>query len=418
MASKSTCDYDNGMKSFYKLTNEIRHYAWGHHSDIPDFLGIPNTDNEPFAELWMGAHPSAPSRIETDNMSDLSLEDWISSDTEIAMGPDITSQYGRLPFLFKLLAAGDALSIQAHPSKKMAEEGFLREDEAGIPRDAPNRNYRDNNHKPEIIMALTPFSAMIGFREPVNILRHFSELQHKGSVTEFLTAVSDRLKHSESEALQIFLNGLLSLDTESKKSLLESAAAVSKETQCGWDRLQRLWVDRLSVQFPGDIGVLAPLFLHVLEIQPGEALYQPAGVLHAYLEGFGMELMANSDNVLRGGLTKKHIDVPELMKILEFEASNPEILNPDGQDKNRIMRYPTPAREFSLGLVDVGSGKGSRIESGDGPLIVLALEGEILLKDGTEELYLPKGSSAFIPWKAPDIGISGIGRGAIAGIGS
>ena len=397
------------MNSFYKLTNEVRHYAWGHHSYIPDFLGIPNPDDEPFAELWMGAHPSAPSRIDTDKMEKLSLEEWISSDTQSVLGPDITSKFGRLPYLFKLLAAGDSLSIQAHPSKGMAVEGFMREDEAGIPRDAPNRNYRDDNHKPEIILALTPFTAMIGFRTPEDILRHFSELKHESPVAGII---------SESDGLQTFLHGLLSLDAESKESLLESAAAISNKPQCGWDRLQRLWVSRLAARFPGDIGVLAPLFLHVVEIQPGEALYQPAGVLHAYLEGFGVELMANSDNVLRGGLTQKYIDVPELMKILVFEASNPGILNPDHRDENGIMRYPTPAQEFSLGLVDLKSGQDIRIESGEGPLIILTLEGEILLKDGSEELRLPKGSSAIIPWKAHNVGISGIGRAAIAGIGS
>ncbi len=402
------------MKSFYKLSNQVRDYSWGDTGYIPDFLGVENPENKPFAEMWMGAHPLASSRlVEADSVQ---LSDFISASAMDTLGPDISRDYGRLPFLFKLLAAGESLSIQAHPSKEMAEEGFKREDDAGIPQDAAKRNYRDDNHKPEIIMAITEFTAMIGFRKLPDILKSFSEFRRIDGLTALLRRTENTSGIDSSDALRVFFEGILSLDEETTRNLLHSAPDIARDEQSCWEKIQRQWVSGLVSSFPGDIGALAPLFLHVVVLQPGEALYQPARALHAYLEGFGLELMANSDNVLRGGLTKKHIDVPELMKVLKFEASRPEILKPEIPDSSGIRHYKTPTREFSLGLADFDTDQDINLPAGSGPEIVLTLEGELLLQDEDSQLLLRRGESAFIPWNAGNIRISGSGRGAFAGV--
>jgi len=409
------------MKSFYIMDNKIRDYAWGHHRYIPDFLGIPNPQDRPFAELWMGAHPLASSEIIAGASSGarkkIKLSEFIPKEMNEVLGPEVSKKYGGLPFLFKLLAAGESLSIQAHPTKEMAEEGYEREEKAGIPVDAPHRNYRDDNHKPEIIMAITPFTAMIGFREPEEILKAFSLLEQNSEMKSFLGEVSAALKKDASRGLRIFLEGLLTLKPRSRQILLDSAAETAGRRENGFDSLQRRWIPHLISSFPGDIGALAPLFLNVVELQPGEALYQPPRALHAYLEGFGLELMANSDNVLRGGLTKKHIDVPELVKVLRFEAEEPEILTAGAAEKNGISRYETPVAEFSLGTASVTDDRRVRLDSHAGPMIVLAMDGELILSDGTEELRLTRGKSAFIPWKARALEIRGSGKAAFAGVG-
>ena len=397
-------------------------YAWGHHRYIPDFLGIPNSEDRPFAELWMGAHPKAPSEIIIDKGESSStvesLADFISSSPRDVLGPKVYNRFGALPFLFKLLAAGDSLSIQAHPSKKMAEEGFRREDDAGIPRDAADRNYRDDNHKPEIIMAISTFSAMIGFREPELILKTFEPFLQIAAMETLLSDMKQQVDEGDlSSALRSFFEGFLLLDDSSKKQVLITARTAARENNRNWDDLQKKWVKRLLLSFPGDLGALAPLFLHIVELQPGEALFQPPGALHAYLEGFGMELMANSDNVLRGGLTKKHIDIPELMKVLHFKASEPQVIKPGLPDSTGIRNYPTPAEEFLLGVADLNQSKEINLEQGNGPLIVMATEGEISLDNGSDKLILSRGCSAFIPWNADNVSIDGPGKAAFARVG-
>jgi len=404
------------------MDNCVRDYAWGHRRYIPEFLGISNPEANPFAELWMGAHPLASSEINTDSSNEkrgnLRLSEFISQGMDEVLGPEVSKKYGQLPYLFKLLAAGESLSIQAHPAKKMAEEGFRREENAGIPVDAPERNYRDDNHKPEIIMAISPFTAMIGFRNPVDILRSFSFLKEGApKLNRLLDTFSDVLTQDSSRGLRLFLEGLLTLDSESQKILLDSAAAAVKIPVNGFDPLQLRWTSQLISSFPGDTGALAPLFLNIVELQPGEALYQPPGALHAYLEGFGLELMANSDNVLRGGLTKKHIDVPELMKVLRFETGQPDILKAGNKDEGAISHYKTPTAEFSLGTAEIFPDNPVRISSHRGPMIVLVMEGELILSDGLEKLKLVRGKSVFIPWQSDNLDLSGLGKAAFAGVG-
>ena len=408
------------MKSFYLLNNTIRDYAWGHLRYIPDFLGIDYPEGKPAAELWMGAHPSSPSMLEGEDGKTMGLDEWITGNPEAVLGSDVLFRYGRLPFLFKLLAAGKSLSIQAHPDKAMAEEGYERENRAGIPVDAPNRNYRDDNHKPEIIMALSPFTAMIGFRNPREIGSVFSSLIKKSGGGTLPADVLLALNNGENEALKPFLQSLLTSKEGERTVLLQGALRAASESGCPWDALQKEWVPKLAAQFPGDVGALAPLFLNLIKINPGEALYQPSRALHAYLDGFGMELMANSDNVLRGGLTPKNVDVPELTRILNFIPSPAEVLVL--HESGRGLKYfETPAEEFSLGLSDIDGndgGEGTILKKGSGPLIILCLDGDVRLEDGKDSLRLIRGASAFIPWCASEVKMAGKGRIAVAKVGS
>ncbi|MCG8453920.1 MAG: mannose-6-phosphate isomerase, class I [Spirochaetales bacterium] len=398
--------YDEAMKSFYSLENSTKKYEWGHEAHIPLFLQNAPQEGTPVAELWMGAHVSSPSFIQGEE-GRIGLDEAIASDLEHWLGTKAASRFGRLPFLYKLLAAGKSLSIQAHPDKAMAEEGFARENAAGVPLDARERNYKDDNHKPEILMALTPFSAMIGFREESVIRRTMRDLCSWGNLPlpPFAEAQDDFLRN--------FLQGLLTAPSAQIQALIDAAVAYVKETECSWDDLQKQWVVRLNHQFPGDAGVLSPLFLNVLSIAPGQALYQPARMLHAYLDGFGVELMANSDNVLRGGLTPKNVDVQELTRVLDFRSSKPEVLLPQ-EVAPGFSRFSLPIDEFSLSLLD--GAHTVCLEAGEGPRMILVLEGQLTLSDGQENLVLCQGESAVLPSQA-SVTVHGKGKAAMAGLG-
>ena len=345
------------------------------------------------------------------------MDAWLQGNREEALGRELADNYGSLPFLFKLLAAGKSLSIQAHPNKREAMEGFERENADGVPLDSPLRNYRDSNQKPEIIMALNSFTAMIGFLDPREIAANFWSLigECRHDLADILALPV--MQSGKTEGIPVFLESLLTMSKGDRDYLISK---VRHSSWLGGSSLQREWIHRLVRQFPSDIGVLAPLFLHVLQLQPGEALYQPPKSLHAYLEGFGVELMANSDNVLRGGLTSKNIDVPELIHILNFNAAKPIVLRPPvtGGD-DALGFFPTPAKEFALG-VGVLSGhsrKGLKIQGNEGPMVILSLEGQLYLDDGTNSLELAVGESAFVPYCAPAMSIKGSGRAVVAKIG-
>lgn len=413
--SKDMQDVKETMKSFYLMNNPIRDYAWGHPAYIPDLLNIDWPEGKPAAELWMGAHTSSPSHIQDEGV-DYALDSWMQKNS-----PSNSVRYGgRLPFLFKLLAVGHALSIQAHPDKASAEAGFAREEAKKIPRDSPSRNYKDDNHKPEILMALTTFSAMIGFRNPVDVYNNFQILSSSGALELISPSTMEKLKHNTDDALRAFMEEFLGMLKSSRKDIVNCACKlVTSGHNLPWDALQREWIIRLSKDFPEDPGVLAPLFLHLVQINPGEALYQPARKLHAYLDGFGVELMANSDNVLRGGLTVKHIDTEELRRNLDFQPSSPQILRlPHNTKVNTVNFFPIPSPEFALGMAYIDQQKGPLMElAAEGPRILLNLEGEISLEDSKHRLLLSRGQSAFVPAGRSLIRIGGKGRMAVAECG-
>ncbi len=316
------------MLGICRLRPTIVSYPWGSRTGIAAFLGRRPAE-EPEAELWMGAHPKAPSEVEVDGRW-TSLAALVEAAPQDVLGRRVADRHGSgLPFLFKVLAAGRALSIQAHPDRRQAAAGCRREDRLGIPRDAPRRNYRDASHKPEILYALTPFSALRGFRPAAEAF----ELMAQAGVAEALPEACAALRAGD---LKGFFTAYMALDQGRVAAVL--AAALETIAAAATDDGAFARVLELARQFPGDRGVLAPLYLHLLELEPGQALFTGPGVLHAYLEGVGLELMASSDNVVRGGLTDKHVDVAELLAILRFETQPPPSLELDGRRGRTAVR--------------------------------------------------------------------------------
>ncbi|MDR3334225.1 MAG: mannose-6-phosphate isomerase, class I [Treponema sp.] len=376
-----------------RLNNPIKHYAWGSPEWIPQFMGQVNPGGRPWAEVWMGIHPEGPSETEEGTLSAL-----INQDPAYYVGAAVAECFGTLPFLFKLLAAERPLSIQAHPSLIQARSGWERENREGISLKAPNRNYKDPNHKPEILCALTPFKALCGFREPGEIregLVVFSQAAPEPLKSGLASLALTLQGASEQEGLGGFLKALFDLSPELRRGLseytIQQASALSEKHPEG----KAIWKQSAAFaeQYPGDPAVIAPLYLNLVELQPGEGVYLPAGVLHAYIHGFGVELMANSDNVLRGGLTTKHVDVAELLRILNCSVLKPAILKPP---EVSFFRYPTPCREFSLSRMRCLGDTLSFPETG--PSIVLVTEGRLTISGrNTPDLILEQGESVFIP---------------------
>jgi mannose-6-phosphate isomerase len=291
----------------YRLENVVQPYAWGSTTAIADLLGQPSPAPEPQAELWMGTHSQGPSMVIADG-GRIPLQQLIEQQPHDILGPDIVLRFGKaLPYLFKVLAAARPLSIQAHPSKDQAEAGFSREDREGKPLDAPDRSYRDDNHKPEIICALTPFWGLNGFGRPSDAAELLAPVCPKALEDGF-----QRLTSPQGQGLREFFTAMLTLSADQRQTAARQV--VKKATPRAEASPVYRWMVDLALAYPADMGILSPALLNLICLAPGQAMYLPAGQLHAYLDGVGIELMANSDNVLRGGLTPKHVDVPELLK--------------------------------------------------------------------------------------------------------
>jgi mannose-6-phosphate isomerase len=315
------------------------------------------------------------------------LLEWIDSGPVEVLGARVAERFGgSLPFLFKVLAAEQPLSIQAHPDARQARVGFARENAQGIDLEAPERNYRDASHKPELVCALTRFEALRGFL-PVSQVR--DRLDRVGA-----SSLAPPAGTAEPEALRVFLRELLALPAAPRENAVARAAEAAQGL--AEEDPAFAWVERLQRAYPGDPGVLSPLFLQSVLLEPGQAMFLPAGELHCYLQGVALEVMANSDNVLRGGLTQKHVDPEELQRVLYFRDTQVEVLDP--QAENGVERYRTPAEEFELARVRVGAG--DCIESAPDRCVEIALctEGQVRLRpDGGEELALQRGESCVIP---------------------
>ncbi|MGW2283043.1 mannose-6-phosphate isomerase, class I [Streptomyces sp. NPDC001770] len=365
-----------------RLSNTVRPYAWGSTTAIPELLGTPPT-GEPQAEMWMGAHPGAPSLLTRDG-AELPLDQVIAADPVRELGAATVEKFGpRLPFLLKLLAAGAPLSLQVHPDLEQARLGFADEEARGIPLDAPDRTYRDANHKPELICALTPFEGLCGFRRPDEAATLLEALG-----VDSLKPYADLLRaHPEEAALREVLTAILTADPEEMAATVGEAAAAAEAL--GGDHAPYAEIAR---HYPGDAGVVAAMLLNHVRLQPGEALYLGAGVPHAYLDGLGVEIMANSDNVLRCGLTPKHIDVPELLRIVRFEATEPGVLRPEAAPSGEEP-YETPVDEFRLSRFDLSPGAAPADLTAATPQILLCTAGSLR----TGELDLVPGGSVFVP---------------------
>lgn len=371
-----------------RLENPVQPYAWGSLTAIPALLGREPTGT-PQAELWLGAHPSAPSQVVGDGGLDVVLAEAPAA----LLGPAVVARFGpTLPFLLKVLAAGQPLSLQAHPSLAQARAGFAREEAEGVPRTAAQRNYKDQNHKPELICALGEFHALCGFRrlaDSVALLRGLG-LPLAGKL--------------EADGLRATFESVMTLPTQARRALAgEVAAACAQRPPKGFEG-ECAWGARLAAQYPGDVGVVGALLLNLVTLQEGDALYLPAGNLHAYLEGVGVEVMANSDNVLRGGLTPKHVDVPEMLKVLDFSDGPAAVLRPTGHPE---AVYETPAPEFRLSRVEVA---GPLDLPRRGPELFLVTRGQVELSCGGEVLDLAQGESVFVGADEGPLQLDGEGR--------
>ena len=323
------------------------------------------------------------------------------------LGSEVCDRFGNeLPFLLKVLAAEVPLSIQAHPNQEQARAGWTRENAEGIPLDAPRRSYRDMNHKPELVCALTPFVVLKGFRPADEIPRALDPIGRPE-----LAAETARLAREQSPvALRALFARLMTLEAEEREPLLARAAAQAarKPGDPAWR-----WVKRLMDQHPGDVGVLAPLYLNLVTLAPGQAVFLPAGELHSYLEGTALEIMANSDNVLRGGLTRKHVDVQELLATLVFDPHVPELLVAEAGGPGETS-FRTPAREFELSFLETRPGQPFLAGPGHGVELLLQLEGSCRLSCDGSETTLARGRSVLVPAALESYVLEGEGRTARA----
>ncbi len=386
----------------HKLINPLKNYAWGSPDFIPRLLGKDPDPELPVAEMWMGAHPAGSSSLRTME-GGISLRDYIDTDPGRILGRGAVLAEGRLPFLLKVLAAERPLSIQAHPSEAQAMLGWKRENSLSLEPDSPLRNYRDPSAKPELLCALTEFIALCGFRA----YREVAENLSAAGLGVCLKSYAPFAKHQNRNWFQRLILELLSL----RENRLEDALTALKSSlreDSGLDPDIRDCCMLLLEYYPKDAGVFAPLYLNLFTLQPGEALFLATGVPHAYLRGAGIEIMGNSDNVLRGGLTQKHVDVEELARVLDFEPYSGGVvtLQADGPFSGS---YPSPVQEFELRRIDLGGGWGQGYDVGRAPLIVFCTDGSAILESRTSRLELVKGEAAFVSADVESLHFAGDG---------
>lgn len=374
-------------KLFY-LKGKVQHYAWGGFKYIPELLGLPVTD-KPSAEYWMGAHQSAPSQLET--ASPLPLNEYIAASPAAVLGQKAADRFGELPYLFKILDVKDMLSIQVHPTKAEAEKGFARENAEGIPLNAPHRNYKDANHKPEIMVALSEFWLLHGFLPEEKLKKVLQDVPELRSLAGIY----------EKEGYFGLYKTVMEMPQEEVNTMLRPLAErVLPPYQAG--TLQKndpaFWAARAIANDPEglnrlDRGIFSIYFFNIVYVSPGEAVFQDAGIPHAYLEGQNAELMANSDNVLRGGLTPKHIDVAELLKHTRFEAVHPNILKGESLHGGKERIYPTPAPDFVISTILLKTGE-TYTHTAAAPEIWIVQSGQGKAQ-GSAELSLARGTTVF-----------------------
>jgi mannose-6-phosphate isomerase len=384
------------------LENTVQPYAWGSRTAIAELRGEPVPSPGPQAELWMGAHPLASSRLVRAGGRP-SLAEAVTRAPEAELGARAVAEHGpHLPFLLKVLAAEQPLSLQAHPDERQAREGFDREEAAGVPRQAPHRNYRDPSPKPELLCALSPFEALCGFRPAAEAVAVLDALR-----TPALAPVRERLaSRNGPEGLREAFTLLSTLPPAERAPLVEAAVSAAARSAPGPFSDAFAWTERLAALYPGDSGVVIALLLRLVRLAPGEALFLPAGNMHAYLHGLGVEIMASSDNVLRGGLTPKHVDVPELLRVLRFAEEPIPVVRPTAGRSGEWI-YRTPARHFELSRIEPPEGGFETAVWG--PEILLCTEGELSGVDAAGTLRLRRGASAFVSAAAGRYRLEGTG---------
>ncbi|MGF6883424.1 mannose-6-phosphate isomerase [Nocardia sp. GAS34] len=377
----------------HELVGALRSYAWGSRTALAQLCGREVPSAHPEAELWFGAHPADPAKVRVDGRFE-SLLELVAEDPQRELGAVAPEFGGRLPFLMKILAAEEPLSLQAHPSADQARAGFARENKHQVPLDSPMRNYRDDSHKPELVVALERFEALAGFRDPhrsVALLRALA-VPELASYAELLAAQPD------SSGLRTLFTTWITLPQAMVATLLPKVldGCVRYLSDSHTEFLPEVrTVLELAEAYPGDAGVLAALLLNRITLDPGQGLFLAAGNLHAYLSGIGVEIMANSDNVLRGGLTPKHVDVPELLRVLDFEPLEVPVVAPEPVG-DHSYRYRTPAPEFALRRFELEAGAEPVPIPRTGPGILLCTAGTVRLLQGRDELLITPGGAAWI----------------------
>jgi mannose-6-phosphate isomerase len=396
-----TTDPAPGLPGLLPLEGVVRHYDWGSRTFLAALRSrsgaTATTSAEPEAELWFGAHPSAPSVVRL-GARDVALDTLIRQRPAELLGEAGARERAELPFLLKILAAEQPLSVQLHPDAPRARAGFAREEAAGIARDSPHRLFPDPNAKPEIACALTPFQALQGLRPPAEARALLASLAC--SETDALLA------RSAPEDPVALLETVLALDADRAVALAREAATAARRTPSA----EAAWVVRLAEHFPEDPLVVAPLLLGLVELLPGDALYTPPGVIHSYLGGAVVELMGSSDNVLRAGLTSKHVDPEELLAALDRTPVGNRILSPSEAAGDAWRQYAGTA-PLRLDFADLEPGVGLDVAAGRAPCILLAISGQVRAhsEDGCE-LELLAGRAALVPACAPGYRLDGAGR--------
>ena len=414
------------------LEGVVRHYDWGSLSDIPNLLGRP-ADGRPWAELWLGAHPAASAAVGSQAEP---LDRLIATDPIGSLGPTTASEFGGLPFLMKVLSAARPLSLQVHPPAVKARAGFEREQALGIPINSPRRSFSDPFHKPELVCALTRFEALCGLREPAATLALLDHLD-----TRAIDCVRDRLRSNPSpDGLRDLIGWLLSLDQAEATTLVEpvvracsQAATEATASSLGYKR-PKLRIDRplaaaatLGSHYPSDPGVIVALLLNHVVLTPGEAIFLASGSLHCYISGTAVEVMACSDNVLRGGLTNKHVDASTLLDVLDPIPSTAKVQQPSPTEG--ITTYKAPVAEFALRRIEVEPHRPATVDSG--PSVILCTEGRLIASSFTlpepdkapptlsadssipanlttpDSLILDRGQAAWIPFSEPRVRLTG-----------
>jgi mannose-6-phosphate isomerase len=407
----------------YRLDNPVKNYAWGSRTHIPKLLGYPAAGKTE-AEMWLGAHPSAPSLLQDGTR----LDDLIANSPVQMLGQQTHDNFGaRLPFLMKLLAAGEPLSLQVHPTSERARIRFAEQEAAGVDLRSPERSYQDASHKPELIYALTRFEGMAGFRDAAKTAEILRRLE-----LPWLDSVADQIADSATpfQTLRTVVTEFLTWRgpfLEARLQQLKTSAVRAEqashipEVRRRPPRVEASHVDRESTRvyaavvplidrYPADPGVLVTLLLNHVVLAAGEAMYIDAGVIHAYTSGFGVEIMAASDNVLRAGLTAKHVDIPELLEITNFTPTPPPLWAPSQSDRYGDALLAPPVEEFELSVCAVEEPRDVTVPSA--PQIVLCLDGDVEATAGART-SLSRGQSIFVPERAGELTLTGAGRVAI-----
>ncbi len=375
----------------FKLIGKVQHYAWGGSKYIAHLLNIENNENKQFAEYWLGAHDNASAEMVVSDQEEIKLNDYIKSFPLETLGFEASQQFGRLPYLLKILDVKDMLSIQVHPTKKNAIKEFAAENMKNIPLTAGHRNYKDDNHKPELMLALSEFWLLHGFKSAKKLkktlqrtpeLKFLLSIFENGNYYELYRTVMEMDQEIVNETLKPLLDRIIPAyqNNELQKTDEDFWAARAALTYNEPDKIDR--------------GIFSIYLFNLLHLRPGEAIFQDAGLPHAYMEGQNVEIMANSDNVLRGGLTPKHVDVNELLKHVKFEETLPHIIREKSKTEH-ISAYITPAADFVLSKIEIDKGQTISIRSRSVEIFIV-LKGLVDVQEHLHHNFSRPSGGAFV----------------------